>query len=116
MAQQDSVKQKIDEVSKNTKARIDDAKERIGDKYTSATGAVKEKYTAASESVRQKYGDASKAAKEKYGKVRERVEDLELEEMPEKVRRYVRENPGKAILISLGVGFVIGLLLRRDDD
>ena len=30
-------------------------------------------------------------------------------------RRRGEWNPGKALLISVGVGFVIGLLLRRDD-
>ena len=33
----------------------------------------------------------------------------------DQVRSYVRSNPGKALLISVGVGFLVGLLLRRDD-
>ena len=33
----------------------------------------------------------------------------------DQVRSYVRSNPGKALLISVGVGFLIGLLLRRDE-
>jgi len=115
MAEQEAATQKADEVS-STRAKLDEAKEKIGEKYSAATGAMKEKYAAASESVRQKYGDASKVAKEKYEQVRGKVDELGLEEMPDKVRQYVRENPGKAILISLGVGFLIGLLLRRDDD
>jgi ElaB/YqjD/DUF883 family membrane-anchored ribosome-binding protein len=32
------------------------------------------------------------------------------------VRGYVRENPGTAIAVSAAVGFVLGFLLRGDDD
>src|SRR5437763_5834273 len=34
----------------------------------------------------------------------------------DQVRSYVRSNPGKALLISVGAGFLIGLLLRRGDE
>ncbi len=66
--------------------------------------AARERYEAASESVRAGYHRARRKAVEFSGDVDE----------------YVRENPGKAILIAAGVGFVIGLLVRggrrRDDD
>ena len=47
--------------------------------------------------------------------MREKVEDADFAEITDQVRGYVRSNPGKALLISIGVGFVIGLLLRRSD-
>jgi ElaB/YqjD/DUF883 family membrane-anchored ribosome-binding protein len=47
--------------------------------------------------------------------VREKVEDVDFGAITDQVRSYVRSNPGKALLISVGVGFLIGLLLRRDD-
>ncbi|HMF10542.1 MAG TPA: hypothetical protein VKJ00_15500 [Thermoanaerobaculia bacterium] len=31
-------------------------------------------------------------------------------------RRYIRENPGAAVAIALGAGFLLGLLLRGGDD
>ncbi len=34
----------------------------------------------------------------------------------EEVRGYVRENPGAALAISLGVGFLFGLIVRGGDD
>ena len=52
----------------------------------------------------------------KYNEVRERVEDVDFGAITDQVRTYVRSNPGKALLISIGVGFVIGLLLRGGDD
>lgn len=51
-----------------------------------------------------------------YGRVREQVEDVDFEEVTEQVRTYVRSNPGKALLFSIGIGFALGLLLRSDDD
>lgn len=65
--------------------------------------------------VNDKYSDASDAMKNKYNRLKERVDDVDFGEVTDHVRTYVRSNPGKALLISVGVGFVIGMLLRRDD-
>jgi ElaB/YqjD/DUF883 family membrane-anchored ribosome-binding protein len=66
--------------------------------------------------VGEKYEDASGAVRDGYNTVRERVEDVDFGAVTDQVRTYVRSNPGKALLISVGVGFLIGLLLRRDDE
>lgn len=52
----------------------------------------------------------------KYNAVREKVEDVDFGAITDQVRGYVRSNPGKALLISVGVGFVIGMLLRSGGD
>jgi ElaB/YqjD/DUF883 family membrane-anchored ribosome-binding protein len=65
--------------------------------------------------VGEKYAAASDAVKNQYNRVREKVEDADFGEITDQVRGYVRSNPGKALLISIGVGFIIGLLLRRGD-
>ena len=70
----------------------------------------------AREFVNEKYGAASDAMKNQYNRVREKVEDVDFGEITDQIRGYVRSNPGKALLISVGVGFVIGLLLRRSDE
>ena len=51
-----------------------------------------------------------------YNRVREKVEDVDFGAITDQIRGYVRSNPGKALLISVGAGFLIGLLLRRGDD
>jgi ElaB/YqjD/DUF883 family membrane-anchored ribosome-binding protein len=66
--------------------------------------------------VSDKYDAASGAARNAYNQVREKVEDVDFDNVADQVRSYVRSNPGKALLISIGAGFVIGLLLRRSDD
>jgi ElaB/YqjD/DUF883 family membrane-anchored ribosome-binding protein len=66
--------------------------------------------------VNEKYDAASEAARKGYNQVREKVEDVDFGAVADQARSYVRSNPGKALLLSVGIGFVIGLLLRRDDE
>jgi len=44
------------------------------------------------------------------------VSEVDYEALTDQVRSYVRSNPGKALLISVGVGFLVGMLLRRAGD
>jgi ElaB/YqjD/DUF883 family membrane-anchored ribosome-binding protein len=63
-----------------------------------------------------RFGRAKEFMGGKYNSMRERVEDVDFGAMVDGVRTYVRSNPGKALLISVGVGFLVGLLLRSDED
>ncbi|HEX6158781.1 MAG TPA: DUF883 C-terminal domain-containing protein [Thermoanaerobaculia bacterium] len=74
------------------------------------------RFDRAKEYVGEKYGAASGKVRDGYNAMRERVEDVDVGAVTDQVRTYVRSNPGKALLISVGVGFLIGLLLRRDDE
>jgi ElaB/YqjD/DUF883 family membrane-anchored ribosome-binding protein len=66
--------------------------------------------------VNDQYQSASGKVRDGYNSMREKVEDVDFGAITDQVRTYVRSNPGKALLISVGVGFLIGLLLRRDDE
>lgn len=81
-----------------------------------ASGDAAGRFGKAKEYVGQKYESASGAVRDSYNTVREKVEDVDFGAITDQVRTYVRSNPGKALLISVGVGFLIGLLLRRDDE
>lgn len=70
----------------------------------------------AKEFVGEKYQEASGKVRDGYNSMREKVEDVDFGAITDQVRSYVRSNPGKALLVSVGVGFLIGLLLRRDDE
>ncbi len=63
-----------------------------------------------------RFGRAKEYVGSKYNEMREKVEDVDFGAITDQVRSYVRSNPGKALLISIGVGFLIGLLLRGGDD
>ena len=85
----------------------------------SGAGAAEDpagRFGRAKEFVGDKYAQASGAVKSGYNTVREKVEDVDFGAITDQVRSYVRSNPGKALLISVGVGFLVGLLLRRDDE
>jgi ElaB/YqjD/DUF883 family membrane-anchored ribosome-binding protein len=73
------------------------------------------RFARAKDFVSDKYGTASEKVRSGYNQVREKVEDVDFGAITDQVRSYVRSNPGKALLISVGVGFLIGLMLRRDD-
>ena len=74
------------------------------------------RFNRAKDYVNDKYSTASDAVKNQYNRVREKVEDVDFGAITDQVRSYVRSNPGKALLISVGAGFLIGLLLRRSDE
>ncbi|HSS44706.1 MAG TPA: hypothetical protein VLO07_05125 [Thermoanaerobaculia bacterium] len=80
--------------------KIDKTKEVLGDSYTRA----REQFDDIGEDVRKNVKTAAKRLEKDYGYV---WEDL---------RRYVRDNPGTALAISLGAGFLLGFLIRGSDD
>jgi ElaB/YqjD/DUF883 family membrane-anchored ribosome-binding protein len=82
---------------------------------TAGAGDEGTRFGRAKEFVNEKYSAASDAARNQYNRVREKVEDIDFGAVTDQVRSYVKSNPGKALLISVGVGFLIGLLLRSND-
>lgn len=89
------------------------------DESTRNSGGADEagsRFGKAKDYVNDKYSAASDAMKNQYNRAKEHVDDMDFGEITDQVRSYVRSNPGKALLISIGVGFVVGLLLRRGDD
>jgi ElaB/YqjD/DUF883 family membrane-anchored ribosome-binding protein len=79
-------------------------------------GDASSRFGRAKDYAGEKYRAASDAMRDGYNNVRERVDDVDFAGITENVRTYVKSNPGKALLISVGVGFLVGLLLRRDDE
>jgi len=67
----------------------------------------------------QKISDAAGQAKEFVGdkvslvsdKIKE-LKDVDVNELAENAKQYARRNPGQAILISAGVGLLLGLIIR----
>lgn len=81
-----------------------------------SAGAGEGRFGKTRQFVNDTYENASGKVRDGYNAMRERVEDVDFGAITDQVRTYVRSNPGKALLISVGVGFLIGLLLRRDDE
>jgi ElaB/YqjD/DUF883 family membrane-anchored ribosome-binding protein len=74
------------------------------------------RFSRAKEFVGEKYSAAADSVKERVSAVKDKVGEVDFNAMTGEVREFVRANPGKALLISVGIGFVIGLLLRRGGD
>ena len=83
---------------------------------TTGAGGDDSRFGKAKEFVNEKYSAASDFTRNQYNRAKEKVEDIDFGAITDQVRSYVRSNPGKALLISVGVGFLVGLLLRRDDN
>lgn len=91
----------IDETSRTVEQKIDAARESAADRAGR---------------LRERVGEAADAVKAKAQTLREKIQNTEWEDVQNNVKSYVRDNPGKALGIALGVGFVLGFLLRRRDD
>lgn len=65
----------------------------------------------AAERARETYGGVAENARQSYDKVRTDAGRLTRE-----AGFFVRDNPGKAVLMAAGVGFLLGLLARRNQD
>jgi ElaB/YqjD/DUF883 family membrane-anchored ribosome-binding protein len=85
-----------------------------------AAKMVDEKIDAAREGfggrVKEKIGEVADGVKSRAGALRDKIRDTDWDEVTEKATDYVRQNPGKSLAIALGVGFALGLLLRRRSD
>lgn len=79
-------------------------------------GDASGRFGRAKEYANEKYRAASDAVRDGYNTARERIDDVDFGAITDQVRTYVKSNPGKALLISVGIGFVVGLLLRREED
>lgn len=88
-----------------------------------AARAVEEKIDATREAaasgagrVRERVSEVAGNVKARASALREKLADTEWEDVKSNVAAYVRDNPGTSLAIALGVGFALGLLLRRRDD
>lgn len=79
--------------------KIDQTKEVLGESYDRARDQVGD----ASEDFRKNLKSTTRRLEKDYGY------------LWTDARKYIRENPGTSVAISLGVGLLFGFLLRGDD-
>lgn len=91
----------VENAAKAVEEKIDATREALGDKAGR---------------LREKVGEVADNVKARASALREKISDTDWDEVKTKVTSYVRDNPGKSVAIALGVGFALGLLLRRRDD
>jgi ElaB/YqjD/DUF883 family membrane-anchored ribosome-binding protein len=99
------------------------------DKFQSLNDDMQKRYRQVSKDVRRGAERAGKdlrrnadAARAAYRDTADKVEKhyrkahKEAKRIGRDVSEYVRDNPGKSVLIAAGVGFLLGLVIRRRDD
>jgi ElaB/YqjD/DUF883 family membrane-anchored ribosome-binding protein len=110
----EQAKEKVSEIGDKAKKGIDTTREKLhhageelGKRYEKVSGDVRRGAERASEVARERYKEASETVRTGYTRVRK-----DMDELVEDVHEYVRDNPGKAVLIAAGIGFALGLILR----
>ncbi len=97
---------------------LDDAKKYMGE-AREKMGALATKSRDQAEvlygNAKDQYESLSVKAKDLYGKAKTRVSEVDFKGKSDEVVDYVRANPGKAVLIALAVGFVVGYATRPRD-
>jgi len=91
------------------RAALESTRETMGQLYGRSREIVEESYDKAKVQFDKLYTEVKKG----YAKVKAKVQEVDVKEVRDDVVDYVRRNPGKSILIALGVGFALGFLVRR---
>ena len=91
------------------RAALESAREKMGELYGRSREVIEEAYAKAKEQLDKLTAEIKKG----YAKVKAKVQEIDVKEVRDDVVDYVRRNPGKSILIALGVGFAVGYLVRR---
>jgi ElaB/YqjD/DUF883 family membrane-anchored ribosome-binding protein len=102
----------VEDAEKVVEQKIDATREAMGDK----AGRLRERVSEVADNVKARAGEVADKVKARAGVFRDRIAETEWADVQTGVKNYVRDNPGKSVGIALGVGFALGLLLRRRDD
>lgn len=90
-----------------TRERLHAVGGEVGKRYEKLSEDVRRGAERASEVARERYQETSETIKRGYTRVRK-----DLDSLTSDVNAYVRDNPGKSVLMAAGVGFLLGLLFR----
>ena len=103
----DAIEDKVGEA----RERLSEVARGAGERYQKVAEEMRREAERATQAAREKVDSAVKGIRAGYGKVSKNVGSV-----TEDVADYVRDNPGRSLLIAAGVGFLIGLLFRRGSD
>lgn len=85
--------------------------QRISDDVRRGAERAKSELRRGAERARETYHDAAETARLSYERVR-----AEAGPVTQDVGAWVRDNPARSVLIAAGIGFLLGMLVRRNDD
>ena len=107
----DEIEEKVGEAAQSSRERISGVARGVEQRYQRVAEEMRREAERASKVAKEKVETAVSGLRQGYGKIRE-----DAGHATEDLNDYVRDNPGKSLLIAAVVGFLIGLLFRRSDD
>lgn len=102
-----TAKARVGKIADDVQGRLRDVSEDVRRGAERASAEIKRGYERASSAAREGYEDTARTMRQGYTRVRKDFDGLSRD-----VNEYVRDNPGKSVLMAAGVGFLIGLLFR----
>lgn len=93
----------------NETGTLSEAAQRVEDRIESAKDSLGAR-------VRERANQVADTVKQQAVQVKNKIRQTNWDDVMSNVNGYVRDNPGKAVGIALGVGFALGVLLRRRSD
>jgi ElaB/YqjD/DUF883 family membrane-anchored ribosome-binding protein len=111
--------QKVQEAAAAAGHKAQDAAATVGHKAEDATAAVGRGLETAADKVREKLphegmlGRASEAVADTLGRTGRYIEERNIRGIANDVTEVIRRNPIPAVLVAVGLGFLLGRTLRR---
>jgi len=102
-----SVRDRVSAISGDVQGRVREMSDEVRRGAERASEEIRRGYERASQAAREGYDDAARNVRKGYQRMQKDLQGLSGD-----VNEYVRDNPGKSVLIAAGVGFLIGLLFR----
>ena len=88
--------------------RLSDAARGAGERYQKVAEEMRREAERAAQAAREKVASAMGGLKQHYSTAQKHMSTW-----GEDLSDFVRDNPGRSLLIAAGVGFLVGLLFRR---
>ena len=104
------IKPAVDELKGAVSNLAGQVKGRFGEKAQQVRGTVAERADRAGSFAKERVSGAKDNIKTGYDRARK-----DLDQLGTDVNAYVRDNPGRSVIMAAGLGFVLGLLLRGGD-
>ncbi|MBZ0113648.1 MAG: hypothetical protein K8J08_14380 [Thermoanaerobaculia bacterium] len=114
----DAAKEKLSETVQAAKDKAKEVKQVAEEKYQKVAAEMRREAEKAQKAARAKVD----VAKEQYDVAAVRLKDgysrvqKDMGELTDDVNEYVRDNPGRSVLIAALIGFFLGLILRPGRD
>ena len=99
------VADKVQDVADKVSEKITEAQ--VNERFSEAQAEARRRAARAKEVAREQYEARSEQFREGYSKVQDNMHHVS-----DDLGSFVRQNPGRAVLIAAGAGFLLGMLFR----